>query len=85
VAISLGVSWSDASVVGYLPEVRTYVQDMIRNSYQETAREDIEDFMCAAVTVICRVCKPVWLLIGTCNYGLCTSGQKLSHQYKPRL
>jgi hypothetical protein len=33
---------------------------MIR--YQETTSEDIEDFMCAAVTVIVRVCKPVRLL-----------------------
>jgi hypothetical protein len=30
--------------------------------YQETTNEDAEDFMCAAVTVVFRVCKPVRLL-----------------------
>jgi hypothetical protein len=33
---------------------------MIR--YQETTSKNIEDFMCAAVRVIFRVCEPVKLL-----------------------
>jgi hypothetical protein len=37
-------------------------EDIVRIRYQETASEDIEYFMCAAVTVIFRVCKPVSLL-----------------------
>jgi hypothetical protein len=35
--------------------------DKIR--YQETTTEDVEEFMCAAVTVIFRVCKPARLLL----------------------
>jgi hypothetical protein len=42
--------------------VRTLVEDNVRICYQETTSEDTEDLMCAAVTVIFRVCKPVRLL-----------------------
>jgi hypothetical protein len=37
-------------------------QNVVRIRYQETTSEDIEGFMCAAVTVVFRVCKPVRLL-----------------------
>jgi hypothetical protein len=37
-------------------------EDIVKILYQETTSEDIEDFMCAAVTVIFRVCKPLRLL-----------------------
>jgi hypothetical protein len=42
--------------------VRTLAKNIVRNHYQEMTSEDIEDFMCAAVTVIFGVCKPVRLL-----------------------
>jgi hypothetical protein len=42
--------------------IRTLAEDIVRICYQETTIEDIEDFMCAAVTVIFRVCKPMRLL-----------------------
>jgi hypothetical protein len=32
--------------------VRTLAEDIVRIHYQETTSEDIEDFMCGAVTVI---------------------------------
>jgi hypothetical protein len=35
--------------------------DTVKTCYQEMTSEDIEDFMCAAVTVIFRVCKPLRL------------------------
>jgi hypothetical protein len=35
---------------------------IIRSRYQAITIEDAEDFMCAAVTVILRVCKPVRLI-----------------------
>jgi hypothetical protein len=38
--------------------VRT-LADIVKICYQETTSEDIKDFMCAAVTVIFGVCKPV--------------------------
>jgi hypothetical protein len=41
---------------------RTLAEDIVRISYQETTREDIEDFIHAAVTVIFIVCKPMSLL-----------------------
>jgi hypothetical protein len=37
--------------------------------YQATTSEDVEDFMCAVVTVIFRVCKLVRLVV-TCSYEL---------------
>jgi hypothetical protein len=49
--------------VGYSPE------DTVKIRYQETTSEDIEVFMCAAVTVIFRVCKPVRLLGVVCISG----------------
>jgi hypothetical protein len=42
--------------------VRTSAEDIFRICYQETTSEDMEDFICATLTVICRVCKPVRLL-----------------------
>jgi hypothetical protein len=42
--------------------VRNSAEDIVRICYQETTSEDIEEFMCAAVTVIFRECKPVRLL-----------------------
>jgi hypothetical protein len=42
--------------------VRVLVKAIVKIHYQETTSEDIEDFMCAAVTVIFRVCKPMRLL-----------------------
>jgi hypothetical protein len=49
--------------------VRTLAEDIVRIRYKETASEDIEDFMCAAVTVIFRVCRPVRLLwLKSCVY-----------------
>jgi hypothetical protein len=57
-AASLGVSqlWDICQLVRMLAE------DTVRHCYQKTTSEDIENFMCAAVTVILRVCKPVRLL-----------------------
>jgi hypothetical protein len=49
--------------------VRTLAEYIVKNRYQETSSEKIEDFMCAAVTMIFRVCKPVrlvWLLVVVC-------------------
>jgi hypothetical protein len=42
--------------------VRTYAEDSVKIRYQETTSEDTEDFVCAAVTVIFIVCKPVRLI-----------------------
>jgi hypothetical protein len=42
--------------------VRTLAEDTVEIRYQETASEDIENFMFAAVTVMFRVCNPVRLL-----------------------
>jgi hypothetical protein len=42
--------------------VRTLAENTVRIRHQETTSEDMEDFMCAVVTVIFRVCKPVRLL-----------------------
>jgi hypothetical protein len=42
--------------------VRTLAEDNVRIRYQETTSENIEDFICAAVTVIFRVFKPVRLI-----------------------
>jgi hypothetical protein len=42
--------------------VRTLAEDIVGIRYQERTSEYIEDFMCGAVTVIFRVCKPVRLL-----------------------
>jgi hypothetical protein len=42
--------------------VTSLAEDVVRISYQETTNEYIENFMCAAITVIFRVCKPVRLL-----------------------
>jgi hypothetical protein len=47
--------------VGYSPAGKDVVEDIVRMRYQETAAEDMEDFMCVAVTVIFGVCKPVRL------------------------
>jgi hypothetical protein len=35
---------------------------VFKTRYQETANEGVEDFVCAAVTAMFRVCKPVRLL-----------------------
>jgi hypothetical protein len=43
--------------------VRTLAEDKFKIRYQVTTSEDTEDFMCAAVTVIFRVCKPARLLL----------------------
>jgi hypothetical protein len=37
--------------------VRTLAEDIVKIRYQETTSEDTEDFICAAVTVIFRVCE----------------------------
>jgi hypothetical protein len=42
--------------------VRTLAEKIVRICYQETTSEDLENFMCAEVTVIFRVCKPLGLL-----------------------
>jgi hypothetical protein len=42
--------------------VRTLAEDNVPICYQEMTAEDIEDFMCAAVIMIFRVCKPARLL-----------------------
>jgi hypothetical protein len=42
--------------------VRTLAEDIVRICYQEMTSEDIEDYMCAVVTVIFIVRKPVRLL-----------------------
>jgi hypothetical protein len=42
--------------------VRTLTEDIFMICYQETTSDDIKDFMCAAVTMIFRVCKLVKLL-----------------------
>jgi hypothetical protein len=55
--------------MGYLPAGK----DVSRRhcfSFQEMTGEDIEDFMCAAVTVIFRVCKTSEAVIVTCSYDL---------------
>jgi hypothetical protein len=36
--------------------VRTLAEDTVRIRYQEMINEDIKDFVCAAVTVIFRMC-----------------------------
>jgi hypothetical protein len=45
---------------------------MVKIHYQETTGEYMEDFMYAAITVLCKACKPVrllWLLVVTsCVY-----------------
>jgi hypothetical protein len=41
---------------------RTLAEDTVRICYQETTSEDVENFVCSAVTLIFRVCKPVRLL-----------------------
>jgi hypothetical protein len=41
--------------------VRALGEDNVRIRYQETSSEDIEDYECAAVIVIFRMCKPVCL------------------------
>jgi hypothetical protein len=46
--------------------------DIVRIRYQETTSEGTEDFMCAAVTVIFRVCKTVRLVVRSCGF---VSGQ----------
>jgi hypothetical protein len=52
-------SWSNESVVGYLLAGKDEAENTVRTDYQETTSEDKEDVMCAEVTVIFRVCKPV--------------------------
>jgi hypothetical protein len=42
--------------------IRTLAEDIVRICYRETTIEDIEEFMCTAVTVLFRVYKPVGLL-----------------------
>jgi hypothetical protein len=42
--------------------VRTLAEDSVKIRYREMTSENIENFMCAAVTVIFRVCKLVRLL-----------------------
>jgi hypothetical protein len=59
-------AWESVGAVSQLWDichlVRALAEDTVRFHYQETTSEDIEDFICAAVTVIFRVCKPVKLL-----------------------
>jgi hypothetical protein len=48
--------------------MKTLTEDIVKIRYQVTTGEDIEGWMCAAVTVIFRMCKPVrllWLLAVT--------------------
>jgi hypothetical protein len=59
---SLGVSWSNQSVVGYSPAGKDVSRRHVRIRYKETTSEDTEDFTCAAVTVIFRMCKPMRLI-----------------------
>jgi hypothetical protein len=42
--------------------VRALAKYIVRFRYQEMTSEDIEDFMCATVTMIFKVCKLVRLL-----------------------
>jgi hypothetical protein len=66
---------------------RTLAEYIYRIRYQETTSEDIEDFMCAAVAVIFRVCKLVrllYLLVVTscvykCSINECTNPTVYSH------
>jgi hypothetical protein len=55
-------SWSNKSVRVYSPDGKDVNRGHVRIRYQETTNEDIEEFVCAAVTVIFTVCKPVRLL-----------------------
>jgi hypothetical protein len=50
---------SEVGVDGYQSGV---LSCFAKRRYQATTSEDIEDFMCAVVTVIFRVCKSVRLL-----------------------
>jgi hypothetical protein len=63
-AASLGVSQLEqwVQLLDIRQPVRTLAEDINRICYQEMISGDMEDFMCAAVTVIFRVCKPVRLL-----------------------
>jgi hypothetical protein len=49
------VSQSNDSVLGYLPAGKDVSRGHLKICYHETTSEDIEYFMCAAVTVIFRV------------------------------
>jgi hypothetical protein len=49
----MGQLWDIRQPVG------TSLEDIDTIRYHETTSEDIEDFMCAAVTVIFGLCKPV--------------------------
>jgi Cys-tRNA synthase (O-phospho-L-seryl-tRNA:Cys-tRNA synthase) len=62
-AVSLGVKSVEAmsELWDIHQTVKTWAEDIVKIRYQETTSEDIEGFMCAAVTVIFRVCKPVRL------------------------
>jgi hypothetical protein len=42
--------------------IRTLAEGIVKIRYKETTSEDVEDLMCATVTVIFRVCNPVRLL-----------------------
>jgi hypothetical protein len=64
--------------MGYSPDGNDVSRGHVRIRYRGTTSEDVEEFMCAAVTVIFRVCKPVRLLQ---SRVVCVSG----HQTKPRL
>jgi hypothetical protein len=52
--------------------VRTLAEDIVRIRYQETTSEDIDDFMCAAVTAIFIMRKPMRLfylvVVTSCVY-----------------
>jgi hypothetical protein len=63
-------SWKNEPVMDIRQPVRTSVEHTVRIRYQETTNEDIDEFMCAAVTIIFKVCKPVRLIV-TCSYELC--------------
>jgi hypothetical protein len=55
----LDVRWPSAHSCGIFTSQQGRKQMIC---YQEMTSEDIEDFMCVAVTVIFSVCKPVGLL-----------------------
>jgi hypothetical protein len=41
--------------------VRTFAEDIVKIHYQDTTNEDMEDYVCVAVTMIFRVSKSVAL------------------------
>jgi hypothetical protein len=51
--------------------IRTLAEYIVKIHYKETTSENIEDFMCVAVTVMFRMCKPCEVVVITCSYKSC--------------